>query len=694
MRGQRRVRDDDRGVSEVVGTLLIVGLFAVLLGWYQATVVPAAVEETEFQHNERAQEDVVALEEAFVTAATTDARQSVAVDLGTRYESHSFFVTPRPPQGRLATVGVTDESVAVSVVGANGSVAGSDVADVWNGSNRTFNTGFVRYRPAYNRYTAAPVTVYDHSVVYNRDPTAGGVATLTEQQLVDGRRVSLVLLSGTYDAVGLTERVGVAPRSGGVQTVTVRNDSAPIRITVPTRLPNDTWARLLAPETVANGGHVLGQSYATTPDGPNRLTIRLEAGVTYELALGQVQLGETRRASANASYVVTERGDRASVREGGRQKIVVQVRDRFDNPVSGVSVDAVLSPPAGRVSFPSGDVTGVDGTVELLYEAPPNATTTVRVTVFFDDGAPARERTAATLFVGGGGSGSPGGPGPGPGYWGSPLYGSTVAFAESDELRTVDDDGVTEYQPDEVAGVGRVSSDIDGDDADEVPFVTSEGALKYADGSGNAKTLVGSGVATSQTRLGVGPWRAGGTSVFYVNASDGDYVYRAAVDRGGGATTERITDGQSATAIGGLGDIDGDRGNELVFGDSNSEVYYLDDDGSVVSTTFTSVGRNNGYGIGNPADFDGDGTARVPVVSGGNELLLVDASGGTEQLTSGGPATKSPLAAVDWDRDGEVEIVFVGTDGKLRYLDDVDGGGTIKEVRSGSVEADSDSGGA
>ncbi|MFB6119173.1 FG-GAP repeat domain-containing protein [Halosegnis sp.] len=668
--------DGNRGVSEVVGFLVIVSLVTVLIGWYQATVVPSAIEESEFEHNERIQSELVTLAEQVPAAATADTRRSAVLHLGPRYDSPALFSAPQPPQGRLTTVGVSDPGVAVTITGANASaVAGADTADVWNGSTRTFNTGFIEYHPEYTRYATAPMTGYEHAVVYNRRPASGAVVALTGQQLITGQRISLVTLAGSYTATGRVERLPIVPRSAPVEVVPVRNATQPITLTVPTQLANSTWAQLLQSEYAHNGGHIVDQSYTSTASGPNELTLELEAGVTYQVALGQVSLGEATPDMPVASYIVSTRGDNRHVPAGSRRKLAVEVRDRFDNPVAGEPVSVSLSPDVGTVTFPAGNITASDGRVPLVYHAPEDAGATVNVTVSFADGSSPPERTNISLLVG-----DLGGPGP--------AYGSRVVFTQSDTIHTATTQGITTHQPSNAVALGPIRPKLDGDSDGDIPYVTSNSELKLVDTNDNTRVLVDSGVATSKTSLAVGKWQGSDRSVFYVNSSDNNHIYRASISGGSVSTTQVLDD--KAEAIGGLGDVDGDNAAELVFSTSSSGVYYLDGDGSVTKT-YSSLGRNNGNGIGEPADFDGDGTARIPAVSGSNEIVLITDSGLTTKLTSG-VAAQSPIAAVDWDDDGTPEIVFVHTSGELRYVDNVAIGGTVKDIRGGSVSADKDAG--
>ena len=79
------------------------------------------------------------------------------------------------------------------------------------------------------------------------------------------------------------------------------------------------------------------------------------------------------------------------------------------------------------------------------------------------------------------------------------------------------------------------------------------------------------------------------------------------------------------------------------------------------------------------ADFDGDGTARIPIIDGSQNILLVDHNGNTVTLGGGG-AAKSPLGTADLDLDGSPEIYYARSNGRLRFIDDVTNSNTVKDV--------------
>ncbi|MFB6207259.1 MAG: FG-GAP repeat domain-containing protein [Haloglomus sp.] len=268
-------------------------------------------------------------------------------------------------------------------------------------------------------------------------------------------------------------------------------------------------------------------------------------------------------------------------------------------------------------------------------------------------------------------------------------------------LRTIDPEtgAVTAYDATGVQAIGPKKANFDGDDALEIPYVDSSGVLKVIDAANETRT-VATGAAQSKTLLGVGTWGNGTftqrTAVFYVNTTDGT-LYRAwynesADDYERQLVRKKDGDGDGIGAVAGIADYNGDGDTDIVFTDGSAHVTYVD--GGTTHETDEGVGQNNGIGVGEPQDFDGDGTPRAPIVDGSNNVALLPDSGVSEDLTSSGPATKSPVAGVEWASGaGGLEVVFVGTSsGKLHYVTQ---SGTIVEIENAAgepVEANDDQG--
>ncbi len=257
-----------------------------------------------------------------------------------------------------------------------------------------------------------------------------------------------------------------------------------------------------------------------------------------------------------------------------------------------------------------------------------------------------------------------------------------VAFTRSDALASVADGTVatTGYAATGTV-VGPVVTDFARTDVAELPAVDADGDLFVATVAGERVALAGD-ARTSPSRLAVGRFRGSPAAVFYAESGSGDLA-RVGAD-GTAATVATAT----ADGVGGVADLDGDGSDELVYGGNgpggNSDsVAYVDDDGTLVGTG-AGYGTNAGIGLGEPADFDGDGAARVPIVDGSNDVTLVAADGTTTVLTTGGPAAKAPLATADLDADGAVEVAFRTTSGTLSYVDDVGGTNAVRPLENAS----------
>ncbi|MFC7140563.1 hypothetical protein ACFQMA_12095 [Halosimplex aquaticum] len=431
------LRADTRAVSPVIGAVFLLAIAVLSIGVFQTTAIPALNSQVEFEHSQEVQSDVVGLAATADRVADGGRAQRTTVSLGLRYPTRLFFVNPPPVSGTLRTTEAG--TVALENVRAAG-----ETGDYWNGTTRTVQTRAVVYAPDYNEYGAAPTTVFEPWVVYDIAGDRSLARTATD--LVDGRRISLVALDGRFSrsAPGRVS-VSVSPASAPVETVTVANGTDPVTLTVPTRLRNDTWAELLADELDRAGAeddrYVTAFSCEREPPSPcGNLTLTLERG-TYELALGEVAVGD-HASEPSAAYLTDSDGNASSVLETGRQRLAVAARDRFDNPVSGVSVTAAVTEGPGTVR-PVSPVTDGDGRAAFVYDAPDDVEETQSVTVTAQFGAGDARRTATfdlRLVDRGAGTTEPGGDEPDPGAGGGNE--STSAAAVSTVGGTVDSSNV------------------------------------------------------------------------------------------------------------------------------------------------------------------------------------------------------------------------------------------------------------
>ncbi|PSQ26503.1 hypothetical protein BRD03_10590 [Halobacteriales archaeon QS_9_68_17] len=362
--------DDERAAAIQVGAVLLFGILIISMAMYQSTVVPDQNKGIEFNHNQEVQGQMQDLRNTVVSVPGGGNGGSVTVELGTRYPSRSLFVNPGPAYGSLRTVGTNDESVALRVDNAS---ATGETGEFWNGTERDFETGALVYQPNYHEYRNPPETVYEHSLLYNQFRENN--LTVSDQTVVNDRQITLVTLDGNLSENGMdSASVTARPISASSNTVAVEADGGPINITVPTLLDNDTWAEALSEQYVRNGGHVAGQYHEDVSGEPySLLTIELEEGETYDLRMAKVGVGSGAREDVSDLYLTDVAGG-GTVRTNGSQEVTVEVRDKYNNPVSGELVN--LSANRGELRNDTGTrqtVTGKsdsDGRVTVTYRAP------------------------------------------------------------------------------------------------------------------------------------------------------------------------------------------------------------------------------------------------------------------------------------------------------------------------------------
>jgi hypothetical protein len=218
-----------------------------------------------------------------------------------------------------------------------------------------------------------------------------------------------------------------------------------------------------------------------------------------------------------------------------------------------------------------------------------------------------------------------------------------------------------------IRAVGRGETDLDDDGSREIPYINDSGALALIDGAGEKQVLVGN---ARRTRVGVGSFAGAPESVYYINESDNQHIYRATVTDTG-TTTTKVFDVRGHS-VAGMGDIDGDGDDELVYLGTSATLSYVEPDGSTSSMGgYSSI--SSASTVGPPADFDGNGVATVPLITGSSNVQLRKVDGTAKETTTNdntlATGGKYPPTHYDVDEDDRLEVVFVSKDGYLRAVD-------------------------
>jgi hypothetical protein len=272
----------------------------------------------------------------------------------------------------------------------------------------------------------------------------------------------------------------------------------------------------------------------------------------------------------------------------------------------------------------------------------------------------------------------------------------SLTYKDGGRLRTIEKSGtITTFQGGvgSLSAIGPASLDVDSDSNVDFPLIAPGGAgnpsdVKRTEVGGAIESFSNGDATTDDSVLAASSWLSGPPSVVYAQEVGGgpnsDAVVRIWEDGTGTVQQDVIYDAGSdgVRGIAGAADVTGDGTKDMVFIARNDEIQYYDGAAGTVSTAGT--GPINSYStsppVGQPGDFDKDGTARIPFVDGAHQIALMQAGGGENAIT-GPVAVRSPLATIDWDGDSELEIGFVedGTN-ELHYVDDVGNTNTINRI--------------
>ena len=239
-------REDKRAVSALVGAILLLAILIIALSSYQAFIVPNQNAETEFDHNQQVEDEMVEFRNALLEARLDNRERAVSVKLGTRYQSRTIAVNPPPATGTLQSVPQDNMSVSGESLG------GSDV------SFELIGNQFFEYNPSYSEYRDAGTIRYENTLVYHQFSSAN--VSLSNQRLVRGDTITLIPTEPDLDENGI-DRVTYEPQPTQFRVVNLEDPE----ISVPTELSQEDWEDLLE-----------GQEYESLEVSNGELTLEFD----------------------------------------------------------------------------------------------------------------------------------------------------------------------------------------------------------------------------------------------------------------------------------------------------------------------------------------------------------------------------------------------------------------------------------
>ncbi|WP_229114184.1 Ig-like domain-containing protein [Halapricum desulfuricans] len=191
---------------------------------------------------------------------------------------------------------------------------------------------------------------------------------------IDGRQIQLTLLDGSLSYGGLSTSVQITPVSTRTETVTISNaPGEQLSINIATDLTAAEFADAIGVEYNSTTSLVVEEN--TTIEQIDERTDGLRIYLKdneYELSIAKVRVGPAAVSEPGPHYITDVAGNETSVPENTTHRFTVAVRDRYNNPVSGVPV--ITTPTNadlfGTVEPVDTPLTGSDGRTTFRYTAP------------------------------------------------------------------------------------------------------------------------------------------------------------------------------------------------------------------------------------------------------------------------------------------------------------------------------------
>jgi hypothetical protein len=407
------------GVAAVVGFLLIFSFLIMAAAQYQTTVIPAQEENKEINHSREVRGQMNGIQSAIRGSANSDELRTQEVQLGTQYEFQMIFgiipaIHQPDPSGELEYTAADGPNETIVIDGAEGQRGASEY---WSGNTIGYvndDSGWLTYEPNYNHYQDAPTTVYENGLIYDEYPDDDGDdiperVFRSDQNLVTNRNITITSLGGDVDVQGVTSRTLEAHPVSAPRTRIAAEAPNGLTIVIPTKLTADEWRTLLEEQNeLTPDGYVTNVSnVGSATDDQDAVSISFVGNETYTLGLARVfvttRLSETAIPATSREYIAWNE-DNVIIRERSKARIDAQVRDKYNNPIPGIDIEAIARDSSGQcignfdsasgpgsecstsVDQPGLQTSANEGETTFIYEAPEvSEDTQIDITIRFEN---------------------------------------------------------------------------------------------------------------------------------------------------------------------------------------------------------------------------------------------------------------------------------------------------------------------
>jgi outer membrane protein assembly factor BamB len=224
---------DERGVSAVIGAILVLMIAAAVFGTVQVYNVPDWNKDVEYEHLDRVYDDMMTLKSDIEDVAISREPKSSNIHMGVRYPDRMFLANP----GAGVAGSLTSDNMAISIVYTLDAPGDPTITQNYNSNRITYEV---------QGTIDSPKLVYENGLII-RD-YGGESASDDEPSLIADNEIYIPVLLGSLTSLSSmeTESIALKPLSQSPGSSEIKS----VVITLDTLYP-EVWEQLLAGKSTA-----------------------------------------------------------------------------------------------------------------------------------------------------------------------------------------------------------------------------------------------------------------------------------------------------------------------------------------------------------------------------------------------------------------------------------------------------------
>ncbi len=222
----KKFREDEKGVSVVIGAVLLFAIMVTMYTTIQVAQVPAWNKEIEYNHQDVVYSDMMSLKSDIENAAMLETPKSSNIHMGVRYPNRMIFINPGV--GAVGMLSTDTENMKI-VIEYTVNVTGTLIT-----YTKTYNSSRIIYE-AYGTINS-PKLVYEHGIIIRDWGTAN--ITTDEQSLIANDKLYIPIVNGSSSSKSSmeTESLEIKPYAD----TSTRTNIKYVNITMDTNYP-EVW---------------------------------------------------------------------------------------------------------------------------------------------------------------------------------------------------------------------------------------------------------------------------------------------------------------------------------------------------------------------------------------------------------------------------------------------------------------------